>query len=643
MHWLPTRVVQKSSEFRVFCLLCQKLKTQEVFSWSRKQQQHHHFPRNSTLYLDFVGTMSSSTVYSSAYLSDVTPSSIWPSLRRVHLEKLIPEVVDSVHVASSKPMNDTLLSAVPSVRAALSTECTGKIGQLFRIGYCNGSTYTISVDSISDIDMEISWSLIYAEPKVSFSTRIDTVRLHRVTCSKKTKNNQNPQTIHNSSRVSTFVTWSTTYSSDVTALVLNECRKEQSVILQAIRRSGVRWSWLQNLNAVWNHESCSPKISYKMDTSLNSCIDDKENSTNLENGNSPNPNYTTGPTEVSLAWRQHIEYIANLGYKTQSFEYHVTEHLRLSGMYWALGAASIIGGIGVMDREAYITFVKSCQCQKTGGFSGNLGHDPHLLYTLSALQILAILGDGALNSIDTEAAAEYIASLQNVDGSFKGDVWGEVDTRFVYCALCALAILGKLNDKDTCIVNIEKAVSFVVECQNFDGGFGCVPNAESHGGQIWTCVAALSIASGYVPNINIVDKLKGGVDRLGWWLCERQCDSGGLNGRPEKQADVCYSWWVLSSLAIIGREHWIDNDKLIKFILDCQDREDGGISDRPDDMADIYHTFFGLCGLSHLGWLQECSTVKANSGHSVEPIDPVFALPKNVCSRLGLKSVILKI
>lgn len=40
---------------------------------------------------------------------------------------------------------------------------------------------------------------------------------------------------------------------------------------------------------------------------------------------------------------------------------------------------------------------------------------------------------------------------------------------------------------------------------------------------------------------------------LGWWLCERQCDSGGLNGRPEKQADVCYSWWILSALRILGK------------------------------------------------------------------------------------------
>ena len=50
--------------------------------------------------------------------------------------------------------------------------------------------------------------------------------------------------------------------------------------------------------------------------------------------------------------------------------------------------------------------------------------------------------------------------------------------------------------------------------------------------------------------------------------CERQVDSGGLNGRPEKQSDVCYSWWILSSMSILGRIAWIDSNKLIEFILE---------------------------------------------------------------------------
>jgi prenyltransferase beta subunit len=67
--------------------------------------------------------------------------------------------------------------------------------------------------------------------------------------------------------------------------------------------------------------------------------------------------------------------------------------------------------------------------------------------------------------------------------------------------------------------------------------------------------------------MDLVDK-----DRLGAWLSERQLGNGGLNGRPEKLEDVCYSWWVLSSLAMIDRLHWIDAEKLSSFILRCQAR-----------------------------------------------------------------------
>lgn len=76
-------------------------------------------------------------------------------------------------------------------------------------------------------------------------------------------------------------------------------------------------------------------------------------------------------------------------------------------------------------------------------------------------------------------------------------------------------------------------------------------------------------------NINIYSGTKGQLHRvngdlLGWWLCERQLPSGGLNGRPEKLPDVCYSWWVLASLTMLGRLHWINADKMRVFILATQ-------------------------------------------------------------------------
>ena len=225
--------------------------------------------------------------------------------------------------------------------------------------------------------------------------------------------------------------------------------------------------------------------------------------------------------------------------------------------------------------------------------------------------------------------------LQQSDGSFFGDETGEVDTRFSYCALACLKIINRMD-----AVDLAGAVDFIKRCKNFDGGYGSVPGNESHAGQVFTCVAALKLADA----LDTIDS-----DLLCWWyaslnplilyyhsslkhpynvqlfrLAERQTASGGLNGRPEKLQDVCYSWWCLSALSILGKLHWIDQDKLKDFILDCQDEIDGGISDRPEDQVDIYHTFFGIAGLSLMGH------------PGLKSIDPTLALPSEVVEQLHL-------
>jgi geranylgeranyl transferase type-2 subunit beta len=113
-----------------------------------------------------------------------------------------------------------------------------------------------------------------------------------------------------------------------------------------------------------------------------------------------------------------------------------------------------------------------------------------------------------------------------------------------------------------------------------------------------------------LESLHLVD-----IDELGWWLAERQLPNGGLNGRPQKLEDVCYSWWVLSSLEMIGKKHWINGEKLIDFILSSQDEEMGGIADRPGDMVDVFHTLFGICGLSMLGY------------PNLEAVDPRYCMP----------------
>ncbi|XP_031099252.1 geranylgeranyl transferase type-2 subunit beta 1 isoform X3 [Ipomoea triloba] len=303
-----------------------------------------------------------------------------------------------------------------------------------------------------------------------------------------------------------------------------------------------------------------------------------------------------------LMVEKHVKYIISVEKKKDDFESVVMEHLRLNGAYWGLTTLDILGKLDVVDQDEVIPWLMQCQ-HESGGFGGNIGHDPHILYTLSAIQVLALFDK--LNVLDIDKVSNC---LQNEDGSFSGDIWGEIDTRFSYIAISSLALLKRLDK-----INVEKAVQYILSCKNVDGGFGCTPGAESHAGQIFCCVGALAITG----SLHHVDK-----DLLGWWLCERQVKSGGLNGRPEKLPDVCYSWWVLSSLIMIDRVHWIDKEKLVKFILDCQDRENGGISDRPEDAVDVFHTYFGVAGLSLLEY------------PGLKPIDPAYALPVDVVNRI---------
>lgn len=302
---------------------------------------------------------------------------------------------------------------------------------------------------------------------------------------------------------------------------------------------------------------------------------------------------------------KHVEYIDQLNRHEEDYEYWLSEHLRLNGMYWGLGALVLLKRQEVFERDEVVRFVLRCYNERDGGFGAFENHDSHLHCTLSALQVLLMCG--ALDSLGQDRRRKtvaFIRSMQLPDGSFQGDEFGEVDTRFVYSGVQALAILQALDQQV-----VDGAVAYVLRCRNYDGGFGAVPGSESHAAQAFVCLGTLAICGA----LGRVD-----VDRAGWWLSERQLSGGGLNGRPSKLPDVCYSWWVLSSLAIIGRLHWIDFGKLREFILASQDEATGGISDRPDNQVDVFHTFFGIAGLSLMGF------------EDLAQIDPLYCLPTAV-------------
>ncbi|KAG6865449.1 hypothetical protein C0991_002372 [Blastosporella zonata] len=321
---------------------------------------------------------------------------------------------------------------------------------------------------------------------------------------------------------------------------------------------------------------------------------------------------TSMPLPSELAIPLHVAYIKALGENKDDLTYHLTAHLRLNAIYWGLTALVIMGHGDALDRDETIDFVMSCWDDEAGAFGAHPDHDAHLHSTLSAIQILVM--HDALDRIDIPRVTKFILSLHQPSGVFAGDSFGEIDTRFLYCAVQALSLLGQLHLLDG--EPKERTVNYIVRCRNFDGGFGNVVGAESHAAQVFVCVAALAI----IDRLDVVD-----VETLGWWLCERQLPNGGLNGRPEKLEDVCYSFWVLSAMAILDKIPWIDAEKLTAFILSAQDLEAGGIADRPGDQADVFHTQFGVAGLSLLGY------------PGLADLDPVYCMPAGVIEKRGLR------
>lgn len=64
----------------------------------------------------------------------------------------------------------------------------------------------------------------------------------------------------------------------------------------------------------------------------------------------------------------------------------MSDYLRMSGLYWSVTFLDLVNSLEKFDKDGIIKFLKENQ-HESGGFSPCNGHDAHLLYTLSAIQV----------------------------------------------------------------------------------------------------------------------------------------------------------------------------------------------------------------------------------------------------------------
>jgi geranylgeranyl transferase type-2 subunit beta len=288
---------------------------------------------------------------------------------------------------------------------------------------------------------------------------------------------------------------------------------------------------------------------------------------------------------------KHIEYLGSLLLESKEISMSSFRMLstKMGGMYWGLSAMLLLKlPIDSKSKSSMVAFMNSCFDEKSGGFGWSTGHDGHITSAHYAL----LIAEQIQYRFSSEVHESIISFVTDTcilpDGSVQCDKWGESDLRFSYDAACILTLIPGYTPDESLFPRLS---AHIAKCRNFDGAYGPRPGTESHAAYTFCAVGALR-----VMGMEIADS-----DRLAHWLSERQTVSGGFNGRPEKAPDVCYSWWILSTLEMLGRSAWIDKAALREFILRSQDSEAGGIADRPECVADIFHTFFGFAALSLMG------------------------------------------
>ena len=208
-----------------------------------------------------------------------------------------------------------------------------------------------------------------------------------------------------------------------------------------------------------------------------------------------------------------------------------------------------------------------------------------VLVSYTALCTLRTLGDD-LSRVDRRGIVRALSRLQLSDGSFACIAVGsEHDMRFLYCAAAISYLLQDWSGMD-----MDRACQYICACKSWDGGVALIPGQEGHGGSTFTGIASLVL-------MNRLDQVltEDWRHELIHWCVSRQV--GGMQGRPNKAEDTCYSYWIGGTLQLLQRHHLLDHRALCDYVFSCQTPM-GGFGKLFQAPPDVLHSYYSLAYLS---------------------------------------------
>jgi len=312
----------------------------------------------------------------------------------------------------------------------------------------------------------------------------------------------------------------------------------------------------------------------------------------------------SGGSEKTWSKKTHEKYLLHM-LNVLPWPYVSQDSTRMTLIYFVIGSLDVLGKIDRVKKQEVIDYIYSLQIHpdhdhpENAGFRGSpfigqpynpectptksfANDQPHVTMTFTALMTLLMVGDD-LSRVNRSAIIQALPYLQRADGSLS-PVPGkfESDMRFIYCACVVSFILGDWSG-----INKDRVISYIRASQSYDYGIGQGPGQESHGGSTYCAVASL----------HLMDRMEDLPNKEGLihWCVERQ--QTGFQGRVNKPADTCYSFWIGATLTMLGAYPLVDYDYIRSFTLTTAAKM-GGFGKWENTYPDVLHTYMGFAGMS---------------------------------------------
>lgn len=265
------------------------------------------------------------------------------------------------------------------------------------------------------------------------------------------------------------------------------------------------------------------------------------------------------------------------------------------------------------------------------------GKDMRYCYLAATIRwILRGEGEDEEEDIDVDALLAHIRRSQTFDGGFSESFRHESHAGYAYCAVAALALLDRPDeeveaekeDEETAGAEAEAGAKaeqtpYYKRSQALQDGISDIPGFISFLVSRQFAYLDPKTADGGAEGDNDDDADCANFQLASLSLADPDEPPRhvGFNGRCNKVADTCYTWWVLGSLSVLGvlgnghdgpapdknrdRNNTVDPAALRAqrdFLLDKTQHAVGGFGKRPGDPPDIYHSSLGLAALATMGY-----------------------------------------